>query len=955
MRPHESPSAGRSLLRNTLAICAMALSLAAGCDQAPAPSETATTESAPTAIRWWSRPDLAALEPRAAVDDQGRVWSIWIQQSPKGVSLKLSCVAGELERTFVSIPIDANWVAAPDLTPFQDGVLCVWEAGSDSGKLRKLSARTATLNGSEIQLGDAELPLSTPALTPRLCRTGDDRVELICVSAEDSAADLTLLYLVRENGAWSAGETVLESEGDSWAPALAADGRGRLHVVWDSFDGERFGVEYAILEEGAERERRRLKSGAGYQAHPSIALTETGAAWIAWEEAAQFGQLGGLRYERSLGLARVEDGKVRWATKQSLPDELLRSDFPQVAWSPSGLLITTRGLGPSFAASARKLNEAAGEAPEREDTHFREPKARSRVYTDQRARFYASWWTRLLTFDEAGRVTLAELPQTEGDNLATESLVMTAAGPMLVFATDLRSTREPRPNPFEASIESPWRVGSIRLPAATGFPELSDEPPITAALALDTTPVRALRKNLEPREGEGTVYFGDLHRHTHLSRCAGSKDGITTDVYRYARGPGGLDFVAITDHFQHLQPWSFWRNQRDVIRFHAPGRLVAFSGVERASKERGHRNDIYLDATAQSYKPNVWNNFPESGTRWTSPSVDNTISIPHMMGRSESPWRWNWMRADLHRVFELYQGARGSYEGAELPLVATDYDVPEAGVGAGLTRGHQFGFIAASDHGSTACGLAGVSAPELSRAAIFAAIQARQTFAATDFARIESTLGSLQAGQSGTAPAGAPLVVRARGAAPVATIEVIKNGAPWRRQGGEAGTPELVVLTLRRFGPYPDKPMHVSLTNAELGSWKVRRRGELNSVIQRTTQNSMSVVKGRSVMDLVFEVLPRSAEPAIELEVGSASTALALAELPLGRTVRLGQGFDRDQLWRIGPSLGLADYVGEFADPERKPGDSYYTRVVFEDGNVAWSSPIFIDELDEPFEGTEGK
>jgi len=947
MRPHESSSAGRSRLPLGFAIGVLSLSFVAGCSQAPAPPEAATTEGEPTAIRWWSRPDRAALEPRATVDDQGRVWSIWIQHSSKGVSLQLACATGTTQPAILSMPVETNWVAAPDLTPFQDGVLCVWEAGSDSGEVRKLSARTATLSGNEIQLGAAELPLSSPALTPRVCRTGPDRVELICVSAEDPLADLQLFHLVRTNGTWSDGRAVLESEGDSWAPALAADERGRLHVVWDSFDGDRFSVEYAILVAGVEDERHALKSGAGYQAHPSIALTDSGAAWIAWEEAAQFGQLGGLRYERSLGLARVEEGQIRWATRQSLPDELLRSDFPQIAWSPSGLLITTRGLGPSFAASARKLNAAAGEDPEREHTNFRKPKARSRVYTDQRALFYATWWTRLLSFDEAGRAWLVELPQTEGDNLATESLVMTDAGPTLVFATDLRSTREPRPNPFEASIESLWRVGSIELPPATGFPELSDEPPVTASLALETTPVRELRRNLEAREGEATVYFGDLHRHTHLSRCAGSKDGITTDVYRYARGPGGLDFVAITDHFQHLQPWSFWRNQRDVVRFHAPGRLVAFSGVERASKERGHRNDIYLDGSAQGYEPKVWNNFPERGTRWTSPSVDNTISIPHMMGRSESPWRWNWMRTDLHRVFELYQGARGSYEGPELPLVATDYDVPEAGVGAGLARGNQFGFIAASDHGSTACGLAGVSAPELSRAAIFAAIQARQTFAATDFARVESTLGSLRGGEAGTVPSGAPLSVRARGAAPVATIEVFKNGAPWRRAGGETGTAELVVLTLRRYGPYPDKPMHVRLTNAELGSWKVRRRGELNAVIQRTTQHSMSVVKGQSVMDLVFEVKPDSADPTIEFEVGTDTTSLALAELPLGRTVRLGKGFERDQLWRIGPSLGLADYAGEFADPDRKPGDSYYARVVFEDGNVVWSSPIFVEGTED--------
>ncbi len=923
----------------------LALLVSTSCAPSKEPASP-SSEPSEASIRWWSKPGQVALEPNAVLDNEGRVWATWINKAGKSAELVLACrdASGELVQSTLANP--DGWIAAPALAPMAEGVLCVWETGDDRGEGRRLLARTATLSPDGILVGPVEVPFAQPALTPKLCRTGADRVELICVAAESSEADLALLHLTRSSTGWSSPRPILPSPGDTWSPVLAADKLGRLHVAWDYFDGTTFRVEYAVLDGGAEVERIPLDNGAGYQAHPAIALTDTGAAWIAWEEAALFGQLGGLRNERSLGLAFVDKGQVSWAAESSLPSALFRSDFPKLSWSPEGLLITTRGLGPSFATSARRTNAAAGSDPEREHTHFRDPIARSRVYRHERWRFFAAWWTRVMSFDDAGNPTLVELPQTEGDNLATETLLMTEGGPKLVFATDLRSTIVPTPNPFESSIEAPWRVGSIDLNPATGFPKLVEVPPDTEAKAPPATTASELRAKVTAKKGEPKVYFGDLHRHTHLSRCAGSKDGIATDVYRYARGPGALDFVAITDHFQHLQPWSWWRNQRDVHRFHAPGRLVVFSGLERASKERGHRNDIFLDASNLKFTPRAWNDFPETGSRWKSPPVANTISIPHMMGRSGSPWRWRWMKSDLHRLFEIYQGARGSYEGPHQPLAAFDLDVPEASVGSGLSRGHLFGFVAASDHSATASGLAGVWADEFTRAAIFSALQARSSFATTDFARAESAIGPLHSGADGAASASAPLVIRARGNAPVASVEVFKNGASWRRLGGPAGAPELVVLTVRRYGPYPAKPMHLDLQNAELASWHVRRRGEISTVIQRLTQSSLSIIKGTFALDLVFEVQPTAEPVSLDLTFGETESKTLLSTIALDRTANLEPPFQREQFWRIGPSLNAVELDQAFPDEDRKPGDTYYARVVFEDGNIAWTSPIRVREFE---------
>ena len=47
---------------------------------------------------------------------------------------------------------------------------------------------------------------------------------------------------------------------------------------------------------------------------------------------------------------------------------------------------------------------------------------------------------------------------------------------------------------------------------------------------------------------EFQVYFGDLHRHTNISRCMPTLDGCLTDAHRYALDAVEYDFLAITDH-----------------------------------------------------------------------------------------------------------------------------------------------------------------------------------------------------------------------------------------------------------------------------------------------------------------------------------------------------------------------------------------------------------------------
>ncbi len=912
-------------------------------------------------IHWSSAPDDVGLEPHAAVDRAGRRWTAWIRfdegRPGAGLALVVACAQAERELARVALAVSGEWIAEPRLAAAANGVYCAWEEGRLDGAERRIAGSVLALRDGHIQVGERESIAEGPALFPRLVETRPGVLEAVYVRPSP-AGDLELVHRVRtEDGGsairWSEVRELYAMPAaaqDHWVPRVAADRSGRLHVVHDAHTDGRFDVHYAILQDGVVTETHTFATGAGYQGFPSIALEDGGAAWIAWEEAAQFGELGGLRAGRSLALVRVADGLVRRALSSSLPPPGTRCDFPQVAASGAGLLVTFRGLGPPFAVA-----RAGDDAP-------RPAEQRDRAYLDPQARFFTTFWTRVLVFDAEGRPELLELPATEGDNPATETLLVESDRTVAVLTADARSRAVPRPSPFDSPIEGRWRVGHLTLPATNGFP--ATEPlaeGLEAGGAQDRRDPRSVRDGAplaspsaanddatgNAAGGPKPPFFGDLHRHTSLSRCAGAYDGTLLDVYRYARGPGRLDFVAVTDHFQHLRPWSWWRNLRDATRFDAPGRLVTFAAVERAAKDRGHRNDVYADLGDVPFDVGAWSAFPERAGARGPAGARRFLSIPHMMGRSESPWRWEWFQRGSHALLEVFQGARGSYEGPGLPFAASDLDVPRASVATGLGLGHDFGFVAASDHGSSSTGLAGVYALELTREALFDALRARASFATTDFARVDLRLGSLRMGEVGAAGVSAALAVNARGMAPVAALDVVKNGATWRYECG-AGASELFVLTSRRFGPYPDRPMRIAGRGAHIESFRVRRRG-VHEAELAFANGELSFSKRREPLDIVLAIAADPAEDselgALEFGIGSESVRVTLAEVERGRSRALPAPVDREQLLRIGPSLAEDELAREYVDPEMTAGDVYYVRVLFEDGNVAWSSPIRVTEV----------
>lgn len=300
--------------------------------------------------------------------------------------------------------------------------------------------------------------------------------------------------------------------------------------------------------------------------------------------------------------------------------------------------------------------------------------------------------------------------------------------------------------------------------------------------------------------------WGDLHIHTKLSY-----DGIGNDPYVYARDVSGLDFAAVTDHWESLGEGGY----RQVLEWArggaVPGRFVTILGDERNPPEWGGGNhNIYFRseesfAMYRALRPSTLFPVLKEGEKRPVPEPSQVMLIPHHSGVSFGDWTGRekgsavqWEYADdrglrpaveiysLHGQSELYspQHAR-SYESNGLrsadrfvntsvpgPYYAQDWWI----------AGRRIGTIASSDDhagrgGQREGGVAAVFAGALTREAIFDAIRARRCYGTTgERILLDFSVNDTPMGGELKVPRGARLDIRVRvwGTAVLTRVEILR-------------------------------------------------------------------------------------------------------------------------------------------------------------------------------------
>ena len=601
-----------------------------------------------------------------------------------------------------------------------DKVYAAWENLGPSG--RALFGRTAEWDGQTILLGEVEtLPAGFASIEPSLAPVGGG--QLVAVWQALDGLSYRIASALRDaQGNWSQEHWVTPNDGsDCWAPkvatapgAVSASTPGEHWIAYDRFvPGASGGFDMYLAKGRTAYTRIPVALGVEDAMNAQLAIDDKERAWIVFEAAKQFGGEAGLREQRALNLVAVNaNGEVQVAELGPEISGDQRADFPRVHLTSEGLAITRRI--PKNDYEPRNLARRA---------------------------FYATWHTHLMRFGPNGVQDL-ELLETDGDNENETVAFATETGLEFWVLSDRRDVSFPARYAFESSIENPNVLNYMTVDGTLDFPQLKPAHTPTS----EPGPARGLALGQRAQH----YLFGDLHRHTSLSRCAGRKDGTFQDAMRYARGPGALDFISVTDHYQHIAPGALWRQIRDVSRYHAPGSLVVLPGLERMIMGQSHQNLIWSNAEDMRLSA--------KSQELVELNPSGVFSIPHMTAMADNPFDWSHLIPDLHRAIEIHQGLRGSYEGwpasepavdlpdgavRSWPLAALDSGEPKGWLtqlpGVFPNDADPPGLISSSDHGSSSHSYAGLILPHglNDRAAaitarnVFAWLRAGESFATT--------------------------------------------------------------------------------------------------------------------------------------------------------------------------------------------------------------------------------
>jgi hypothetical protein len=271
------------------------------------------------------------------------------------------------------------------------------------------------------------------------------------------------------------------------------------------------------------------------------------------------------------------------------------------------------------------------------------------------------------------------------------------------------------------------------------------KPGITTIVAVvEGTEYQSSRIEAEEKKAPLNLYFGDLHGHS-----LGS-DGLHTpdEYYAYGREMAGLDICMLTDHAECIYPANKY-NWDYLVKIaeesHRPNEFVTYPAFEWTHGSWGHRCVYYRDATIASNTGYFNCTLEESNTpqklyelvRSASP-----IIIPH---HTLAVYKWEVHDPELEPLVEIYS-MWGSSEYQGNPLWQLKNREGNS-IADGLKLGYQLGFVGGGDnhHGQPAQGISqskfvqlnhpngisGIWAKELTREAIWEALQARRTFATT--------------------------------------------------------------------------------------------------------------------------------------------------------------------------------------------------------------------------------
>ncbi len=779
------------------------------------------------------------------------------------------------------------------------------------------------------------------------------------------------------------GEPIVVSDGaaGSALDAVVVSSGGALHVGCSEWNGNDYEICVRRFDPRTQELDAAVEVSADRRAddsHPALAAAPDGSLWVAWDriEVAARGESGPRKVSVRQHDATI-DVQVRVACVRGgsvVVPKSTQADVPDgmVAGAP---LLTTGGGVPRLALDGAGRVWIAYRYLERREG------SRKFGFPVIVQHLEATGWSEPLAVEES--VGSGEEPSL---------IALPDGGVLAAFSRDeraqLRAREKRRIAPklaaplAAAGIEnSRWNglvsIGLARA-AASGpatFPPLVAPPPSLPARSSASPndlsdPYVTGARHFEVARGEQrfTVFFGDLHRHSNLSRCSAGLEPGPADRYAQARDVHRCDFFALTDHSGAIGPSDWWLLDKLGWLYASPT-FATLLGFEWSTSEWGHHNVILPGRLSLLVSPDA-----KLADLYARVRKSGAITIPHHPSHNAFPNDFRPVDDRLTRLVEVFQACRGNFEFDGCWRQSTSAGALGGFVQDALNDGHEFGLIASTDHSygqSYAC----VLAPALTRGDLFTALAARRTYGATAKGLlIDLRIDDAWMGESLVARGPLHLTLHARAANELADVTIFKDGRVFQslRQGttlSQRLAPLRLVAKVAAGSAKrsSDATVHVSAAPAADGSVEANF-GTLTELRHTAPKRGVAPSPSWSLDAGVatwrwpagFAAAAEQRAPLHGWALGSATlivkfgatttrvTAQELFATPL--RLALDDGGEvvlsieaEDATLDLTRTLGTRELTREWDDAAPVSGRSwYYARLVTADGEMAWSSPIFV-------------
>ena len=562
----------------------------------------------------------------------------------------------------------------------------------------------------------------------------------------------------RDGGRWSE-PMVASVPGDSaWRPALAASPGGGVWLAWDAWLGHHFHVFVRRIDAaGGLGEALRLSDLPLLAMDADVAVDPDGDAWVAWEQSPPWGSNHRFNETKTLTLAGVSGSG--------------RAFRPQSPWgngqAPIPITSFTSSTGPEFIVPVAPRILAGAGGLELYFRRFRSRDVKDFGWTMERIVYAGSDWSAPeLVGDFQG------MPDTRyGAAFLPDRTTLIAHNATAYTPQNTRErVRDGQPvlrggsAPVERERIEFVRVGSPESPAPN--------PPVKVEFKRyegGRTDYPRVTRDGRSLTLDGQTYqlvWGDLHRHSHLSKCLSPNDGSPIENFRWAVDHNQMDWWALTEHLEYLSYNEWRRVEETVAAFTDYGRFEPLFGFEWGANP-GHTNIFYRDQQLGEELRALALMSPsleDLMERWDARVPDGEVlAARHYQG---------------HRQPDVFEGYRQTWE--PCMEVMQSRGEQREWIETFLREGAKIGFIGATDHARHwhfAYCMTGVWVTAPTRDAIFAGIRERRTIAASSKILLHLDVNGVAMGREGEIDGTAQVHVVADSATPLRQIEIYRNGA----------------------------------------------------------------------------------------------------------------------------------------------------------------------------------